>query len=140
MNPKTKNITIIMLVLVALAMIVFAKALKSQNQNDLSQPLITQKANLPKLMELGSKSCIPCKAMMPILAQLRKDYAESFAVEFVDIWKDPAAGRKYNIEYIPVQIFFDANDTELFRHVGFFAKEDILAKWKELGINLEQEK
>ena len=42
--------------------------------------------------------------------------------------------RKYGIESIPVQIFFGADGTELFRHVGFYPKEDILAKWKELGI------
>jgi thioredoxin 1 len=38
---------------------------------------------------------------------------------------------------IPTQIFFDAEGKELFRHVGFFAKEDILAKWKELGVELK---
>jgi thioredoxin 1 len=35
---------------------------------------------------------------------------------------------------IPTQIFFDAEGRELFRHTGFLAKEDILAKWKELGV------
>ena len=77
---------------------------------------------------------------MPILDQLRNEYPDSLKVDFIDVWKFPAAGRKYNIEYIPVQIFFDANDTKLLRHVGFFAKEEILAKWKELGINLEKAK
>ena len=37
---------------------------------------------------------------------------------------------------IPTQIFYDASGNELFRHTGFIAKEDILAKWKELGIEL----
>ena len=27
----------------------------------------------------------------------------------------------------------DAEGRELFRHEGFFAKDDMLAKWKELG-------
>lgn len=31
---------------------------------------------------------------------------------------------------------YDATGKELFRHTGFFGKEDILAKWKELGVNL----
>jgi thioredoxin 1 len=38
---------------------------------------------------------------------------------------------------IPTQIFYDADGRDLFRHVGFFAKEDILAKWKELGVELK---
>ncbi|MCX5682965.1 MAG: organomercurial lyase, partial [Planctomycetota bacterium] len=32
--------------------------------------------------------------------------------------------------------FFDASGKERFRHEGFFSKEDILAKWKELGVDL----
>ena len=36
---------------------------------------------------------------------------------------------------IPTQIFFDAESKELFRHVGFYGKEDILGKWKELGVD-----
>jgi thioredoxin 1 len=57
-------------------------------------------------------------------------------VEFIDVWKNPDAGKKYGIEVIPTQLFYDANGKELFRHVGFFGKEDILGKWKELGVDL----
>ncbi len=41
---------------------------------------------------------------------------------------------------IPTQIFYDADGKERFRHVGFFGKDDILAKWKELGVNLNASK
>ncbi len=37
---------------------------------------------------------------------------------------------------IPTQIFFDADGRELFRHTGFYGKEDILAKWRESGTPL----
>ena len=40
------------------------------------------------------------------------------------------------MKFIPTQIFLDASGKELFRHVGFFSKDDILAKWKELGVDL----
>jgi thioredoxin 1 len=39
---------------------------------------------------------------------------------------------------IPTQIFFDTAGKELFRHEGFFAREDILLKWKELGVDIEK--
>jgi hypothetical protein len=48
----------------------------------------------------------------------------------------PDAGTPYKISLIPTQIFFDAAGKERFRHEGFFSKEDILAKWKELGVDL----
>jgi thioredoxin len=93
-------------------------------------------AALPKLLDLGAGKCIPCKLMVPVLEQLRKEYTGRLNVEFIDVWENPAAGKAYGVEVIPVQIFYDAGGKELFRHVGFFAKEDILAKWKELGVEL----
>jgi thioredoxin 1 len=93
-------------------------------------------AKLPRLVDLGAKKCIPCKMMAPILDELKKEYAGRMEVEFIDVWANPDAGKKYGIQMIPTQIFYDASGKELFRHSGFFAKEDILAKWKELGVNL----
>ena len=74
--------------------------------------------------------------MAPILEELKKEYAERLLVEFIDVWETPDAGKKFKINLIPTQIFFDASGKELFRHEGFFAKKDILAKWKELGVDL----
>ncbi len=91
---------------------------------------------LPRLLDLGADKCIPCKMMAPLLEELKKEYAGRMKVEFVDVWKNPEAGKQYQIEMIPTQIFFDANGRELFRHTGFFGKEDILGKWKELGVEL----
>ena len=91
---------------------------------------------LPKLVDLGANKCIPCKMMAPILEGLKKEYAGRMNVEFIDVWVNPDAGKPYGIEVIPTQIFYDAEGKELFRHVGFFAREDILKKWKELGVEL----
>jgi thioredoxin 1 len=52
------------------------------------------------------------------------------------VWQNENAGKEYGVEMIPTLIFYDANGKELFRHTGIFAKDDILAKWKELGVNL----
>jgi len=89
----------------------------------------------PRLLDLGSKKCIPCKRMAPILEELKKEYASSFDVEFIDVWlkENAAVGAQYGIGVIPTQIFFDANGKELWRHEGFLGKQAILAKWKELG-------
>ena len=94
-------------------------------------------ARLPRLLDLGATSCIPCKLMAPILEEMKKEYAGVLDVEFIDVWKDPAAGKGHGIKTIPTQIFYDADGKERFRHEGFFGKEDILAKWKELGYDLK---
>lgn len=98
------------------------------------------KKSLPRLLDLGAGRCIPCKMMAPILEGLKKEYAGRMEVEFIDVWKNPDAGKPYAIEVIPTQIFFDASGRELFRHIGFYSKDDILAKWKELGVDLKGSK
>ena len=88
------------------------------------------------LVDLGATKCIPCKMMAPVLEELKKEYAGSLEVVFIDVWENNQAAKNFGIESIPTQIFYDAKGKELFRHVGFFAKEDILQKWKEYGVNL----
>ncbi|MCE5341031.1 MAG: thioredoxin family protein [Planctomycetaceae bacterium] len=100
-----------------------------------NQPAVAVK--LPKLIDLGADKCIPCKMMKPVLDELTVEYKGKLDVIFYDVWKAPAYGEKYHIEIIPTQIFFDPNEKELFRHQGFFSKEEILAKWKELGFEIK---
>ena len=97
---------------------------------------VAEAAALPRLLDLGADKCVPCKMMAPILEELKETYAGTMTVEFVDVWKDPAAAQPYGIRVIPTQIFFSADGTELFRHEGFYSREDILAKWRELGVEL----
>lgn len=93
-------------------------------------------ARLPKLLDLGSRQCIPCKMMAPILEELRKEYAGKFEVEFIDVGlkEDVPLANQYGVTRIPTQIFFDAGGKELWRHEGFMSKSDILKKWIELGV------
>lgn len=99
----------------------------------------TAKAALPRLVDLGADKCIPCKMMAPLLKELKKEFEGRMVVEFIDVWKNPDAGKAYQINLIPTQIFFDATGKELYRHEGFFSKKDILAKWKELGVDIASE-
>ena len=128
-----------LLILAALAVaVVGAVTLKKSKARTESNPASagpTATAKLPKLLDLGAGKCIPCKMMAPILEELKKEYAGRMEVVFIDVWEKPEAAKPYGIETIPTQIFFDAEGKELFRHVGFFAKDDILAKWKELAVN-----
>jgi thioredoxin 1 len=89
---------------------------------------------LPRLLELGSTTCIPCKMMAPILDEVRRTYAGKLTVEAIDVRKEPGMAEKYGIESIPTQVILGPGGNELFRHVGFFAKEDLVAKLTELGI------
>ncbi|MBF0244634.1 MAG: thioredoxin family protein [Planctomycetes bacterium] len=91
---------------------------------------------LPTLLDLGSTACIPCKRMAPILEALEKEFAGRLTVTFVDVRNNPKAAKTWRIEVIPTQIFIDASGRELFRHTGVLTREEILATWKELGVDL----
>jgi thioredoxin 1 len=94
--------------------------------------------SLPLLIDIGAKQCIPCKMMAPILEDLKKNYSDSVRVEFIDVWENPDAGQKYGIRGIPTQIFYNTSGKELYRHMGFVSKEQIIGVFKELGIEVKK--
>jgi thioredoxin 1 len=136
MNNEIKEIFVVVLLLAAIGTIVGVKHFKSKTTAIPFQV----KTGMPLLLELGSVSCIPCKAMKVVLDELRTEYNDSMKIAFIDVWEDEKAGEQFNYKLIPTQIFFDPNGNELFKHEGFFAKEAILAKWKELGVDLTEAK
>ena len=99
---------------------------------------LAEPKKLPILVDLGADRCIPCKMMIPVLKELSEEYKGKLQVEFHDVWKNPAPTQQYGIRVIPTQIFLDPQGKELYRHEGYFSKEDILAQWKELGFDLSK--
>lgn len=90
---------------------------------------------LPRFVDLGADKCVPCKKMAPMLEELRKDYAGIVDVTFIDVWKNSAAGKPYRIRVIPTQVFYDQAGREVFRHEGYFSREEIEKIFKEkLGV------
>lgn len=131
---KSATRTVVILALAAAVSVVLAVKARRGVPAGSSAALTT--SALPRLVDLGADKCIPCKAMAPILAELRREYAGRMDVVFIDVWKDPDAAKPYGINLIPTQIFYDAAGKELWRHEGFLAKADMLAKWGELGVKL----
>ncbi len=90
-------------------------------------------AALPRMVDVGAGHCIPCKMMEPILDELRREYTGKVSVRLVNLEQDPQGGERYGVQVIPTQIFFDSDGQEVYRHVGYYSKEEILAKFRELG-------
>lgn len=97
-----------------------------------------EQGKLPLLLDLGADKCVPCKMMAPILEKMEQGYAGKMEVKFIDVWKNPDAALPYGVRLIPTQIFYGSDGKELFRHQGFYGKEEILAKWQELGYEFNE--
>jgi thioredoxin 1 len=144
----TAKISIIIVLLASATGIMVLKNSTGANSNKEPGPAATETAKpnpetanpnpapLPRLVDIGAGKCIPCKMMAPILEELKKENQGKLEVLFLDVTKLPGVGDQYGIQLIPTQIFYDATGKELFRHEGFFSKEDILSKWKEFGVQL----
>ena len=87
------------------------------------------------MIDLGAKSCIPCKMMAPIMEKMEKNYEGRAAVVFIDVWENREQAPRFKIRSIPTQIFFDADGKEVYRHVGFMAEKDIVEKMTQLGVS-----
>ncbi|NMC49566.1 MAG: thioredoxin family protein [Desulfovibrio sp.] len=92
-------------------------------KNDIQVPV----PGMVTMVDLGAKSCIPCKMMTPILEELEKEYKDRAAIVFIDVWKRPDQTPLFGIKAIPTQIFYDKNGKEVRRHEGFMDKQSISA-------------
>ncbi|MFC1764060.1 thioredoxin family protein [Planctomycetota bacterium] len=142
MSQTTQKGLVLFVVLLAVIAVLFLREKGTRAQSATYAALETWDAqedpNAPMLLEFGSYSCPPCKRMFPILQELRQTYPTTLRVLFIDLGKEEnlTAGSLHGIQLMPTQIYKDPNGTEIFRHEGFVSKQDIVAKWKELGYPL----
>lgn len=88
----------------------------------------------PVLIDLGARTCIPCKQMAPILENLAAEYRGKASVLFIDVHRNQAAADRFRVQMIPTQIFFDKNGKEVKRHIGFIDKAGMVQDLKAAGL------
>ena len=72
--------------------------------------------------------------MKPILEELSVEYKYELNVVIVEVDDNVDLTRQFGIMMIPTQIFLDSDGKEVFRHVGFYPKEEIIVQLKKMGI------
>jgi len=135
MNRRRYIYIIIFLVLLA---IVFG--FKNISDNNTEATLTQEDATTDEVkvtfVELGSVGCIPCDKMQPIMKEIEEEYKGQVKVVFYDV--KTAEGKPYIKEFgiraIPTQVFLDKDGNEYFRHLGFFAKDELVKILKMQGV------
>lgn len=93
-----------------------------------AMPEVIPVPNTVTMLDLGAKSCVPCKMMAPVLEKVGKYYEGKAAIRFIDVWENPDVKTEYGIKSIPTQIFYDKQGKERERHTGFLDEESIKKK------------
>jgi thioredoxin 1 len=88
----------------------------------------------PSMVDFGASGCQPCELMAPILETLKKKHEGKANILFVHVREMQVLAARYGVQSIPVQVFFDKDGKEVFRHVGFFSQDEIEKKLAELGV------
>ena len=136
MNKKNQNLFFIVLLnLLILSIFLFS------HQTSFSQPLLDHRfpkeiaqSPLPKLFDFGAGTCIPCKAMAPILKELTEEYKGRVVIKIIEVYQERELTQVNRIRLIPTQIFFDSENKEVFRHQGFMDKVQIKKVFEKMGV------
>jgi thioredoxin 1 len=136
MKNKKKYIYITIF-LVLLAVVFGFRNVSNNTEATLTQEETTNDEIKVTFVELGSVGCIPCDKMQPIMKEIEEEYKGQVKVVFHDV--KTAEGNPYIKEFgiraIPTQVFLDKDGNEYFRHLGFFAKDELIKVLKMQGVN-----
>jgi len=134
---KRKKYIYILIFLVLLAIVFGFKKVSNNTETTLTQEDVTTNEIKVTFVELGSVGCIPCDKMQPIMKEIEEEYKGQVKVVFHDV--KTAEGQPYIKEFsvraIPTQVFLDKDGNEYFRHLGFFAKDELIKVLKMQGVN-----
>jgi len=130
-----KKGNILFLTLLILTILAFPyQAALSEPSVDRRFPKEIAQSPLPKLLDFGAGTCIPCKKMAPILKELSEEYKGRVVIKIIEVYQERELTQINRIRLIPTQIFFDAKNREVFRHEGFMDKERIKQVFEKMGV------
>ncbi len=86
------------------------------------------------VIEFGGPTCVPCKKMQPILAELQQQFGNRAQVRNFYITQYAKEAKPYKVMAMPTQVIFDPSGKEVARHIGYWDKADFLAALAKAGL------
>lgn len=83
-------------------------------------------------LEFGSVGCAPCKKMEKEMEIIRKEFAGTVNVRFINLsqkWSRDWATH-FNIKTIPTQVVLDSKGSEIYRHTGYIPADELKKVFK----------
>lgn len=84
----------------------------------------------PTMIQFGANACAACREMKPVLEALQREHSSRFTVMNVDLIAQKHGGylKRFRIQLMPAQVFFDAAGNETHRNMGTMTGAAILAR------------
>ncbi|BDU71503.1 TlpA family protein disulfide reductase [Mesoterricola silvestris] len=118
------------------AMMLAASVVLSADVPALDPAGLTQllKAGTWTVVEFGGPTCIPCRKMQPILAELQQQYGKRAQVRNFYVTEHLKEARELKIMAMPTQVIFDPSGREVGRHIGYWEKAEFQAALVQVGL------
>ena len=69
-------------------------------------------SKIPVLLDFHAKWCGPCKAIMPILSDIAKEYDGEVKIVKIDVDEEPDLAKRYAVRGIPTLILLSGGDVK----------------------------
>lgn len=83
------------------------------------------KSEKPVLIDFFATWCGPCKALAPILKQVKDSLGERITILKIDVDKNQQISNQYQVRGVPTMILFQ-DGKQLWRQSGVLSKEEII--------------
>jgi thioredoxin 1 len=70
------------------------------------------KSDVPVLLDFHAKWCGPCKAMVPTLTDVAKEYAGEVKILKIDIDEEPELAQRFGIRGVPTFIMMNKGEVQ----------------------------
>lgn len=118
------------------ALVLVASAALSAQVPALDPAGLTQilKSGTWTVVEFGGPTCVPCKKMQPILAELQQTFGTRAQIRNFYVTEHLKEARAFQIMSMPTQVIFNPAGKEVDRHIGYWEKGDFLAALAKAGL------